>query len=359
MTEKIYQFLIKKLEINICLSFLALILIGTLFLMLPPSTTGNISFIDALFTSTSAVCVTGLIVKDTGTDFTVFGQIIILFLIQLGALGTMIGTGFVLLLIKKKLSLFFQIGVKQELGVDFGTEIKKTIKFIIFSVLFLQTLGTVLLFFSWQDYFQNPVRNLFYSLFHSVSAFSNAGFSLFPDNLERFYDVASINIILGVLIILGGLGFIVLIVFWRYLLAWFKKEIMPLGIKRKISLYSKIVLITSFSLIVLGAGLFFVFERENLLYNFSSEEIVLASLFQSVTRTAGFNTIDMGNLEGPTYLLYIFLMFVGGAPASTAGGIKVVTLFLILFFIYSSFQKKGKMVIFKKSISPFIIKTCL
>lgn len=147
MTEKIYQFLIKKLEINICLSFLALILIGTLFLMLPPSTTGNISFIDALFTSTSAVCVTGLIVKDTGTDFTVFGQIIILFLIQLGALGTMIGTGFVLLLIKKKLSLFFQIGVKQELGVDFGTEIKKTIKFIIFSVLFFTNIGNGIIIF--------------------------------------------------------------------------------------------------------------------------------------------------------------------------------------------------------------------
>ena len=110
------------------------------------------------------------------------------------------------------------MGIKQELGVDFGVELKKTIKFIIFSVLFLQILGTIFLFFSWQDYFQNSSRNLFYSLFHSVSAFNNAGFSLFPDSLERFYGVVSINIIFSLLIILGGLGFIVLIDFWRYLL---------------------------------------------------------------------------------------------------------------------------------------------
>ncbi len=349
MFKKISQFLVKRPEINLCFGFLMLILLGTLFLILPFSTYKGISFVDALFTATSAICVTGLIVKDTGVDFTIFGQVVILTLIQLGALGIMIGAVFVLLLIKKKLSLSFQAGVKQELGVGFGDEIKKTIKFIICLFLFLQTLGAIFLFFFWQDYFQSVGRNLFYSLFHSASAFSNAGFSLFPDSLERFQGSISINIIFSFLTILGGLGFIVLMDLWQYFIAWLKKQ------KRKISLYSKIVLITSFILIFLGAGLFFLFEKENLSY-LSLEEMTIVSFFQSITRTAGFNTINMENLENPTYMLYFFLMFVGGAPASTAGGIKVITLFLVLFFIYSCFQRKENLIFFKRSISVSVVK---
>lgn len=349
MIKKISQFLVRKPEINLCLGFLALILIGTLFLILPLSTYKGISFVDALFTATSAVCVTGLIVRDTGADFTLFGQIVILILIQLGAIGIIIGAAFVLLLIKKKLSLSLQNGVKQELGVGFGPEIKKIIKSIIFLFLFLQTLGAALLFFSWQDYFQDIGRNLFYSFFHSISAFGNAGFSLFPDSLERFQGSASVNIIFGFLIILGGLGFIVLMDLWQYFIAWLKRQ------KRKISICSKLILITSFVLIFLGAGLFFLFEKENL-SSLSPKEMTLTSFFQSVTRTAGFNTMNMENLENPTYLLYFFLMFIGGAPASTAGGIKVIALFLILSFIYSCFRGKENLVIFKRAVSILAIK---
>ncbi len=351
MLEKIYQFFIKKPEISFCLSFLVLILIGTFFLILPFSTHENISFINALFTAVSAVCVTGLIVVDTGTAFTTFGQIVILFLIQLGALGIMVGASFVFLLAKRGLAILFQAGAKEELGINFVVEARKTIKFIILSTFSLQILATIFLFFSWQDYFQNIGKNLFYSFFHSVSAFGNAGFSLFSDNLEGFRNSISINIIFSFLIILGGLGFIVLMEFWQYFLVWCKRRK-----KRKISLHSKLILVVSFFLIFLGAFLFYFFERENLSH-LSSNEVILVSFFQSVTaRTAGFNTIDMGNLENPTYLLYIFLMFVGGAPASTAGGIKVITLFLILFSIYSFFQKKANLTIFKKTIPSLIIK---
>lgn len=352
---KSFSFLTKSPEIFLCLGFLILIFVGTLLLKLPFSVNGDISFIDALFTATSASCVTGLIVRNTGADFTIFGQTVILILIQLGALGIMSGTAFVFILMKRRLGLFFQLGVKEEVGIDFLAEIKKTIKFIILSTFSLQALGAAFLFFFWRDFFQSAGKNLFYSLFHSVSAFGNAGFSLFGDNLEAFRGSISINIIFGSLIILGGIGFIVLMDIWQCLLTWIKKQNFRFGIRRRLSLHSKLVLIVSLFLILFGAFFFFLFEKENLSM-LSPKEIILASFFQSVTRTAGFNTVDIGNLENPTYLLFIFLMFVGGAPASTAGGIKVVTLFLILFFIYSFFQKKEHMVVFKRSISSLAVK---
>jgi len=343
MTQSISQFLIRKPVTGLVLSFLIAILIGTLLLRLPWATPRGISFLDALFTATSATCVTGLVVKDTGTDFTLFGQIVILFLIQIGGLGIMTGAAFIFLLFKK-IGISAGVGLKAILEEDYISEVKKSIKFIILSTFLLEFIGAAFLFFGWKGNFLNFFQLTFNSIFHSISAFCNAGFSLFRSNLESFRGNTFINIVFYFLIILGGIGFLVLRDVQHKITSFFKKE------KAKWTLHSKLVLISTLLLIFLGASLFYIFERENL--NFlTGKEMVLTSFFQSITaRTAGFNTVNIGELSSPTLLLLIFLMFIGGAPGGTAGGIKVISLALIFLSIISSLKRKEEIVIFGRTI---------
>jgi len=330
-----FQFLIKKPVTSLAIGFLITILIGTVFLKLPLATTNNISFLDALFTATSATCVTGLIVRDTGAGFTLFGQIIILFLIQLGGLGIMTGAAFAFLIFKK-IGIKAGAGFKTILEEEYVSEVKKTIKFIILSTFILEAIGAILLFFIFGDGFN--------SIFHSIAAFCNAGFSLFKNNLENFRGDIFVNVIFSCLIILGGIGFLVIEDFYQKITSFFKRQ------KAKFSLHSKIVLISTIFLILFGATLFYFFEKENL--NFlSQKELVLTSFFQSITaRTAGFNTVDIGKLSSPTLFLLIFLMFIGAAPGGTGGGVKVVSLALIFLSIISFLKRKEEVVVFGRTI---------
>jgi len=208
-----FQFLIKKPVTSLAIGFLITILIGAVFLKLPLATTNNISFLDALFTATSATCVTGLIVRDTGAGFTIFGQIIILFLIQLGGLGIMTGAAFAFLIFKK-IGIKAGAGFKTILEEEYVSEVKKTIKFIILSTFILEAIGAILLFFIFGDGFN--------SIFHSIAAFCNAGFSLFKNNLENFRGDIFVNVVFSCLIILGGIGFLVTGDFYKKITSFLK-----------------------------------------------------------------------------------------------------------------------------------------
>lgn len=350
MIKSVTQFLVGKPITSLVLGFLITILIGTILLKLPWATSKDTSFINALFTAASATCVTGLIVQDTGSDFTLFGQMVILILIQLGGLGIMTGAAFIFLFFKRGIGIRTEAGLKTILEEEYISEVRSAIKFIIKSTLLLETIGAILLFFWWQGNFSNTGQLAFNSLFHSISAFCNAGFSLFRNNLENFRGDIFINILFSSLIILGGIGFLVLRDIYQKIISCVKKLTLPAQQKTKFTLHSKIVLISTLCLILIGAFLFYIFERESLTF-LSEREMVLTSFFQSITaRTAGFNTLNIGELSHSTLLLLIFLMFVGGAPASTAGGIKVVSLLLIFLAIASFFKKQEEVVIFGRTI---------
>lgn len=345
--KNIFQFLIKRPILSLILGFLITILIGTVLLKLPLATPRGITFIDALFTATSATCVTGLIVKNTGFDFTLFGQVVILILIQLGGLGIMTGAAFVFLLFKK-MGIRAGAGFKTILEEEYISEVKKTIKFIFLFTFIIEISGAILLLLVFRDGFS--------SLFHSVSAFCNAGFSLFENNLENFKGDTVTNLIISSLIILGGIGFLVLEDFWRNIVSFLKnfvihtKSTIHTHQKIKFTLHTKIVVILTIFIILLGTLFFYFFEKENLSY-LSQKELVLSSFFQVITaRTAGFNTVDIGMLTSPTLLLLIFIMFVGAAPTSTAGGIKVTSLALVFLSIVSFLRGKEDVVIFGRTI---------
>jgi len=322
------------------IGFIFLILLGSLLLKLPVSYNGHLSFLDSLFTSTSAVCVTGLTVVNT-SDFTFFGKIILLILIQLGAIGIMTFTSF-LAIISGSISKTFDRLKSEEIYSETSfKKLKRLIKFIVISTFTIEIFCAIFIFISIKTENINVENPIFFSIFHSISAFSNAGFSTLPNNLIQFYNIIPFNLIIMILIVLGGLGFPVTL----NLIEKIKRE-------TKLSLNTKIVLITTFILIITGTLGFYLFEKENL-SKYNSVDRILISLFQSVTsRTAGFNTIDISNLSVTTYLLLIFLMFVGASPSSTGGGLKTTTLFLLIFGTYLMIRKKDTPYIFKKKISP-------
>ena len=325
-------------------SFCTAILAGTLLLLLPIATrAGSIPVIDALFTATSATCVTGLVVVDTGTCFTAFGQGVILALIQIGGLGVMTISVALFRLVGKSIS-FRQRMVLQDVFTHTPREdILKLLKSIVLFTLLAEAVGAVFLFSSWNNLFPWP-KALYFSVFHSVSAFCNAGFSLFPDSLMRFSDNLTVNFAICVLIVIGGLGFPVLYDIVTHFTA-------GKGNRHRLSIQTKTVLWTTFILIAAGAILFAFLERHDLMMRGSSLHCICISVFQSVTcRTAGFNTIDIGHLNDATLAVMIFLMFFGASPGSCGGGIKTTTLAIIFAFTYSRMTRKRRVNLFKKSI---------
>jgi len=324
----------------IAFSFILTILIGTILLTFPTATTDGkgAGFIDALFTSTSATCVTGLIVQDTSTYFTRFGQIVILILIQLGGLGIMTYSAFFALVIGR-----FSLGQRKIVQELFEEEqnIYNMIFYIFKMTIIVELIGAVLLFFRWNFYFSTPLKALYFSLFHSVSAFCNAGFSLFSNSLSNFVSDPAINFIIMFLIILGGLGFIVV----HEMTYRLKKS------RRQFSPHTKLILVTSASLIVAGFLAIFFFEFDGVLLNHSVPAKIWSSLFQSVTtRTAGFNTIPISALSGVTLTIMIVLMFIGASPGSTGGGIKTSTFAILILSVKSLIQGKRDIEVFKRSI---------
>ncbi|MFN3550806.1 MAG: TrkH family potassium uptake protein [Endomicrobiia bacterium] len=343
----------------IILFFIILIFIGTLLLMLPISTKNNISLIDRIFTASSAVCVTGLTTVDITTNYTFLGQLFILLLIQIGALGYML-LGSIIIILFGRINLMQKKVIGESLNVSDIADMKQIsvlIKNVIFFTFLFEFFGFIILFLKFyiKENF-GLLKSLWYGVFHAVSAFCNAGFSLFSNNFENYHSDLVINLVIPILIISGGLGFIV----WMDILQKVLKK------KENFLLHSKIVFLMSIILSLGGSVLIFLLNQKIFkLQNLSFKTQILVSWFQSITsRTAGFNTFPISQMSTLTIILIIFLMFIGASPGGTAGGIKTTTFFVIISSIYnyiigekevSAFKRRININVVLKSFSIFFI----
>lgn len=312
------------------------IICGTLMLHSPISLGSHpIAWIDALFTATSALCVTGLVVVDTGSFFSSWGQTVILVLIQLGGLGIMTFTSLAFYLWRQRVSLVDRIAVGQSLLHDPTFQLGRFLIRIVVWTLSIEILGAGLIYLH-----SGGAFSPYSALFHAVSAFCNAGFSLYRDSLIAWRGDTGINLIFMMLIILGGIGFSVMVEISVYSLNRIRHGSGPGPISR-LSWYAKTVVKTTLFLILAGWAVIYLAEIVGLHREATFKEGLLVTLFQSVTcRTAGFNTVDIGALTNVSLFLMIMLMFIGGAPGSCAGGVKVTTFRALVGFIGS--QLKGR-----------------
>jgi trk system potassium uptake protein TrkH len=334
----------KSVSALIINTFLITILIGAFVLMLPFSAArGAISAEDALFTAASAVTVTGLIVKDTAADFTPFGQVVILILLQVGGLGFMTFSTFGILLMGKSFSITDKTIIENDFTAGSYKNVKDLVKKIVIMTFSMELLGAVVLYCQFTSL--NGAHRVFAAGFHSVSAFCNAGFSIFSSSFEDYTGHWGINVTLMVLIICGGIGFLVL----NEIGLVISKEIKRIS---RLSLHSKLVLITSGILILLGFFVIFFEELLNKGNHLSIAEKILSSLFQSVTaRTAGFNTINLNYLSFASIFIIILLMFIGASPGSTGGGIKTSSVGIVMAYFRSRWKGREKVEIFFRNIS--------
>lgn len=319
-------------------AFLATIIAGGLILKLDVCHPGKeISFLNALFTATSAVCVTGLAVVDTGSFFSRTGQSVILALIQLGGLGIMTYASLVIYLLGKKVSASDRIAVSQTLIHDPSFNIGKFVVGVVSAVLSIEAVGAILL------NRMDPVGfHAFSAVFHSVSAFCNAGFSLYSDSLTSWKDHLGINSVFMALIIMGGLGFYVMTELWQKLRNFICRRKSPLT-AHTLSWHTRIVLETSLFLIIAGGVALFFTESIKAHTIKGTDVDMLAALFQSVTcRTAGFNSVDISEMANISLLSMISLMLIGGSPGSCAGGLKTTTFRAWLAFIISKIKGRSQ-----------------
>jgi trk system potassium uptake protein TrkH len=328
------------------LSFAGVILTGGILLWFPFSATKDpLRFVDALFTSTSAVCVTGLVVVDTGKDLSTLGQVITIFLFQIGGLGIITFSTVFFVFMGRGISFKgreivqstflhtprrdFTVIAKAVLGFTFVTE----------------GLGVLFLFIRFSKDF-SPGTALYHAVYNAISAFNNCGYSLFSDNLIGYQGDLIVNFTIMGLIVHGGIGFIVQYEF----LAWLR------GKQKRLSVHSKIVMITTALLIFSGALLFYVFERNDIIKDVPVLNKFLVSLFQSVTpRTAGFNTVDIGALTNPTILLLIILMFIGASPGSTGGGVKTTSAALLVMLMWNRLRGSLEVNVFNRTVPREIV----
>ncbi|WP_300368542.1 TrkH family potassium uptake protein [Brachyspira sp.] len=311
-------------------SFIFVITLGSLLLYLPLSTVGGrLSFVDALFTATSAVCVTGLSVIDISKDFTLFGQIVLIILIQIGGLGIMSISAIVLLFSVNKGSVQDRVRTLEMFNTQNKDIIQSTVKVIFLSTFLIELLGAVSLF-TVSEHHYIP-KKIFSALFHSISSFCNAGFSLYTDSLHRYSGNITVNVTVMFLIILGGIGYPVMLTLSRAVIHKFK------GKRYVFDVQARIVIFTTLILIIFGAIFIFFNEYSNALKDLSLKEKILVSLFQSVSpRTAGFETIAYNSMSSVSIGVIIFLMFVGASPNSTGGGVKTTTLFVFMFSVIAA-----------------------
>ena len=341
---------------------------GAGLLMLPRSSapdTEKMSFVDALFTATSATCVTGLIVKNTGQDFSLMGKLIILSLIQLGGLGIVVFGAVFALLLGQALSLRESVAMQDLLSARTLSRIGNIIAFIFVGTILIEAVGAVSVFGMWGDRVDNIQQQWFYSIFHSISAFCNAGFSLFEDSFRGYNKMPQVYVVICPLIILGGLGFGVLYdlvnvaadKIKRFLKRRFNKRYrFSMEAPRRIRLQTKIVLSVSALLIILGMLAILLFERYASGTGSAGNTSVLGALFQSVTaRTAGFNTVNVKELSASSKFVLILLMFIGGSPGSTAGGIKTVTLAVVIMTVIAALRKRQEVEMFKRSVRIVVV----
>ena len=332
-------------------SFFIAILFGTLLLMLPISSNTHepTDFLTSIFTSTSAMCVTGLVVVDTATHWSLFGQFVILTLIQIGGLGIILVASMIAIILGQKINLIHRTTLQEALSVQEVGGIVRLTKFIVNGVIIFELTGAFFLFIQFIQEFDFP-QALWYSIFHSISAFCNAGFDLmgFRENYSSFTHYQSnilVNVTLMSLITIGGIGFVV----WNNVVQH-KFNI------RKYSLQSKIAILTSLFLIIVPAIYFYFFEYANL----HGSSRTLSALFQSVTtRTAGFNTADFSTMSEVGQATSVILMLIGGSPGSTAGGMKTTTIAILIISTFTIFRQENEPHIFNRRIEVQIIKNAI
>ena len=344
------------------ISFLILIIIGTLCLMLPKATHNGISFLDALFTSTSAVCVTGLIVVDTGSYFTTFGQSIILVLIQLGGLGIMTFASYFSYFFRGSTSYENQLMMKNVTDSETLGEVFSALKKILFITFVFEFIGGLLIYMSLDpQLFETVGDRIFFSVFHTISGFCNAGFSTLEYSLYQpeYRFNFPLHIILSVLFILGGLGFPIVLNIYKYGKYFIKKNFLrfkrpdqPVHMPWVLNLNSRIVLVTTAILLVGGTVFFMFFEYNNTLKDYNFLGKLAASFFGSSTpRTAGFNSVDMGALHFSTIMAIMFLMWIGASPGSTGGGIKTSTIAIATLNFLSLAKGKDRVEVYNREIA--------
>ena len=341
---------------TILISFLLVIILGTILLQLPAATVDRLGLplIDALFTSTSAVCVTGLIVVDTATVFTLFGRLVILALIQIGGLSIIILSFFVIFLLRKRVSIEGKLLISYMLSENDLSSLSRSLKRIIVITLMFEILGAVLLFIRFYPGISGMLPRPFsFPFFMQFRLSATQDSALFTTSLEGYISDPFVCLTVAFLIIVGGLSFAVFANLFERVKgkyrSLFRKERLFV---RKISLNTKIVLGVSGALIITGTLLIYALEHGGVLSRLDTGTQYLAAFFQSVTlRTAGFNTIPIGNLGTATLFVITAFMFIGGASGSTAGGIKVNTFAIVLVYVKSAVRKEQKVVLFRHSIS--------
>lgn len=352
-------------------SFIILIVTGAALLMLPKATPGRTSLcpIDALFASTSATCVTGLTVVNTSKDFTFMGQVVILILIQLGALGIVVFGVVFALLLGQALTLRETVAIQDLLSAETSSRIGSSILFIFIMTIVVEAGGALALFGMWDNlagWDPQTQSRWFFSIFHSISAFCNAGFDLLGDSFVRCDRQWQIYGVICPLIVLGGLGFGVLfnlanLSFDRIRLTWARRVRGPFffseNVPVRMRLQSKIVLSVTALLLVSGAVALLLFEQYSGSAKPADAPDVLGAIFQSVTaRTAGFNTVPIADLTPASKLVLMLLMFVGGSPGSTAGGIKTATLAVVLAAVVTTLRRRTELEMFRRSIRGAVLR---
>jgi trk system potassium uptake protein TrkH len=328
------------------LSFAGVILTGAILFRFPFSATkGPLRFVDALFTSTSAVCVTGLVVIDVGQDLSTLGQVITIFLFQIGGLGIITFSTVFFVLMGRGISFKGREIVQSTFLHTPRRDFIVIAKMVLWFTFFTEGLGTLFLFIRFSMDFP-PGTAFYHAVYNAISAFNNCGYSLFSDNLMSYQGDLIVNLTIMGLIVHGGIGFIV-----QYeVLSWFK------GVQKRLSVHSKIVLITTTILILSGAFLFYLFERNHIIKDVPILTKILASFFQSVTpRTAGFNTVDIGALTNATVLLMLVLMFIGASPGSTGGGVKTTSAALLVMLMWNRLKGNLDLNIFNRTIPREIV----
>lgn len=334
--------------------FLGVILLGSLLLYLPVSQQPGqrIAYVDALFTSASATDVTGLVVVDVSTQFSFFGKLVILILIQLGGLGYMTLATFFLIALGKQISLRHRLSFSESVNRPSLTNIVGFAKYIFLNIVLIEFLGAVALFFIWLNDF-GAWDALKKSIFHSVSAFNNAGIDLMGNfrSLTGYVDNTGVNIVICLLVFLGGIGFVVLAQLYE-----------KFRYGSRLSVQSKIAIIMSIMLILFGAFFFGLMESGNpdTLGPLSMKGKVLASVFQSVTaRTAGFNSVDMAGLTKAALFLLMILMFIGASPGGTGGGIKTTTFSILTASIASAVRDRDDVEILNRKIARGVVNKAI
>lgn len=329
----------------LALMFLVLVLVGGVLLKLPVASVKHVSWIDAFFTAISAATVTGLVSVDPGSTYTLFGEIVILFLIQVGGLGIMSFAVLVVIMLGKR------IGIKQRLVMQealnqpsIGGVIRLVRNLLVFSLI-IEAIAVFFLSLRWVPDL-GWGKGIYYSIFHTIAAYNNAGFGLWPDNLTRYVGDPTVNLVITFLIILGGIGFTVLVDLW------YSRS------GRNLSLHSKIMILSTVIVNIVSILLIYTFEYNNphTLGPLSQADKIWAAYFQGISpRTAGFNTIDIAGMEQDSLFFTIILMFIGAGSTSTGGGIKLTTFIVIIFAVLTFLRGKEETTIMKRTIRNAVI----